>query len=206
MAHRLRKAVGDCAVQQSQGGGHQSPENARPELPQRFVNGDDAAHFQRLLPSRLRLRKDFKLGLHHLQVSAAERVKFNFAVKENALARPEDLLPFQVKGVEPFAPEHAAGIGGAQVVNMKAPPGPQETTGQDIGQDGGGLSGDQVADGSQTRAVFVAERRVVEEVFHRADAARGQNFRPRRANALQVLDFRSQRQLGSGHPASVCLL
>jgi hypothetical protein len=95
-ARRSRTAAGIVSAKPA--GGHAA-------LPCRFVDGNDAAHFERCCGFVVRavtagVAQHFKLRLHDLQLSAA-LVLFDFAVKCDQLPGLE--LVLQISGVEPEA-------------------------------------------------------------------------------------------------------
>ena len=71
---------------------------------------------------------------------------------------------------------------------MGARAGAEEDGAADFADDGGHVAGVELVDGARVEAVFVAEGKVVEEVFDGVDAALGEACGDALADALDELD------------------
>ena len=99
-----------------------------------------------------------------------------------------------------------ARVRGGEVIDVNATPRPGEATGKHSSQHGGGLAGHQVPDMSDPGAIFITERRVIQYVFDRVNAALGKELGPGGSDVLEVLYLCAERQPGGWHQGPGLLL
>ena len=147
---------------------------------ERLVDGDDATHFEHgelgVLAGCACVGEDLEGRLDHFEAGrtgdGAEGVAaagaFELAVESDGLAGAE--FVFEVGSVEPHALDRLEALTDGHLEDGRAP-GLEENGSADFTDDAGHFTGLEFADGTGVKAVFVAERQVVKEVFDRLNAA-----------------------------------
>ena len=136
-------------------------------------------------PSPAAIQK-FKLRLGDLQ-AAAFPAFFHLAIERDELAGLEAVT--QVFTVKPDAFERGASLAGDQLKDGHAVARAKHGGVADFGNDGGHLSGAQLANATRIQAVFIAERQIIEQVLNGGDVLLRQPFGNARANAFNEFDF-----------------
>ena len=128
----------------------------------------------------------FKLRLGDLQAAAFPSF-FNLAIERNELAGLETIT--QVFAVEPDAFQGGASLAGNQLKNGHAVAGAKHGGVANLRNDGGHLSGAQLANAARIQPVFIAEGQIIEQVFNSGNVLLRQPFGNARANAFYEFDF-----------------
>ena len=162
----------------------------------RFIDRHNAPDFKRLnvfSSSQIKLAfaaacviQKFKLRLSDLQ-SAAFPSFFHLAIERNELAGFETIT--QVFTVEPDAFQGGSSLSGNQLKDWHAVAGAKDGGVANLRNDGGHLSGAQLANSTRVQAVFIAEGQIIEQVFNRENVLLRQPFGNARADALNEFDF-----------------
>src|ERR1700733_2177794 len=173
--NRLRQSW----VQIIQRGTNDAPEKARRKLANRFVDGNDAADFERL--SRFlfrsatrfgRIAQDFKLRLDDLQL-AASLVALHFAVECDHLSGLE--LVVKIRAMKPETLQAAASLSHRQLKDRHAARGKQSRV-ADFADHRGHFSGTQLGDPARIQPVFVAKWQIMQKTVYGLNALAPRNF------------------------------
>src|SRR6266581_4207748 len=196
-AHGGGNGVGNLGRQVLERGvnGAAKPARGQFALSRRFVNGHDAANFQRvgsgcawIAGTVIGIVQDFKLWLDYLQAAAAG-IFFYLAIESDHLAELE--FVFQVAAVEPETFQRSPALSSDHLENGHTA-GTEQARGSDFGDHAGHFARVQLGNGARIEAVFVAERQVIEQIFDGDDALGGESFGEARANSLDVLNGSSE--------------
>ena len=160
----------------------------------RFIDRHDAADFERFnVLGGFQVKLAFAAAVQKLKLrlgdlkAAAFPSFFHLAIERDELAGLEAVT--QVFTVKPDAFQGGASLAGDQLKDGHAVARAKDGGVADFGNDGGHLSGAQLANAARIQAVFIAERQVIEQVFNSGDVLLRQPFGNARANALNEFDF-----------------
>ena len=185
--------VGDIRIEILERGINGAANLARAEGADGFVDGDDAAHFRGIDFVGVGIQ-DFNLGIHHFAAGGAILVDLDFAVKDQLLAGLEAAL--EITAVEKLAGQRAGVVLNEQVIDgVAAVHAADGLAAHDAGAQGVGGVRLKVFNFGKMDAVFVAEWKVVQQVFESVDAALGQQFRSLRPNPFQHADVCSEADI-----------
>ena len=137
-----------------------------------FIDGNNAAHFGGV---EALSADDFHLRIDHLAARGTELIDFDFTVENNFLAGSE--APFEVTTVKKFAGERAGIVLNEKMVDgVAAVHAANGLAAHDAGANGVDIVGLDVFDPGEVEAIFVAKRKIVEEIVESVDAALGEEF------------------------------
>ena len=169
------------------------PAGGQPALPGGFVNGHDAADFERsgqLLFRGVsatvvgRLPDDLELGLGELKF-AATVVFLDLAVQGDDLAGLE--LVSKIGGIEPDTLQSRPALSGGHLKDGHAA-GTEKTGGPNLGNHGSHFAGAQFGNAPGVQPVLVAKRQVVQQVVEGLNAFGRQQFGELWADSFNVLN------------------
>src|SRR5208283_3694823 len=176
--------VGNIGIQVLQRGVNGAANLARTKSADSFVDGNDAAHLDGI---HLFAGKHFNLGIDHLAARGTELIDFDFAVEDELLAGLQ--ASFQITAVEELAGQRAGIILNEEMIDgIAAVHAANGLAAHDTGAQSVGAVGLDVLDLGEMDAVFVAEGKIMEQIFKRVDAALGEEFGALRPNAFHHAD------------------
>ena len=167
------------------------PEETRGEtaVASRLIDGNDAAHLQRLAAGGVTVRgrrENFILRLHHLQ-AALVKIHLHLAVESQILAGLDQTL--EIGGVEPFAVQPVGSLANLRLKNFPFFPAQAQHPGpHHRGNHRSRLSRAHLSRTAQHRAVFISEGNGVQQVLGGGNALVVQNAGPFLPYAFDELD------------------
>src|ERR1700693_2858788 len=137
-----------------------------------FVDGNDAANFGGV---EALSADDFHLRIDHFAARGTQLFDFVFAVKNDFLAGGEAAL--EITAVKKFAGQRAGIVLNEQVVDgVAAVHAANGLAAHHAGADGVDIVGLNILDPGEVEAIFIAKRKIVEEIVESVDAALGKEF------------------------------
>ena len=183
---QIRREVLQCAMDDAT-----KPSRCQAALPGRFVDGHDAANFERScqflvrgIRGAIRLPDDLELRLGELEFAAAV-ILFHLAIKRDDLARLE-LVP-KISGVEPDTLQPRPALSGGHLKDGHAA-GTEQARGPHFGNYGGHFAGTQFSYAPGIQPILVAKREVVQQVVESLNVLGRQHLGELWADAFDILN------------------
>ena len=166
---------------------NQRPECARRHLARGFVDRYDTPGVQRGVAVGIVAGQNFELGMHHQQVAGVV-VELDLSVQRGPHSGQKTI--HQISTVEPFREQPLFRC--VLENRFKEPDVPAAKSAQmrglHVSDDGRHFSGRKLRDGLDVGAIFVAERRVGQQIFHRNQAFGLEHLGARGPNAFHVFE------------------
>src|ERR1700733_1538981 len=191
-AHRGGNRVRQFRRQIVESSANRAPEPARSKLANRFIDRNDPADFQGLAcllfctvrAGAARIPQNLELRLNDLQLSAA-LIFLDLAIERDHLAGDE--LVAQVRGIEPQAAQTRAPLSHGELKDWHAPRVEQPGV-ANFADYRRHLAGTQFGNPARIQPVFIAKRKIMQQVADRVNSLGGKNFADARTNALHILN------------------